>query len=541
MIRIFIFNNNASRAASYGVGTYVRQLSDGLLAMPNTTVSLVEIYADTQEFSVKVDNCGRTHYLIPSLSAYVESEAYLRSIFYFIAGYMQECEGDTLVFQFNYFGHYLLAKLLKARFPHCKVVLTVHYMDWCFELHGNVRQMRKITAIGNEPSDEMEERVLSSFINEKLFLHLSDAVLVLSKQTMKILVKDYKVMPNKIHLVYNGIADGNNKSYVENNDTRYVVFVGRLDEIKGLKYLIDAFAQIANKHLDTQLIIVGDGDFQPYMIQCRKLLGRVAFLGKMQNDEVEDVYASAYIGVMPSFHEQCSYTAIEMMRHGIPIIGTDSTGLGEMLDATPALRITIDEEKFDEENFVTRIALQLDLLLSDEAIYQQTSKAVSKLYEERYTVAGMIAGVQKALSIISNTADRQVSSDYLPHIDDYMIDLINRQPDIDMGFYGLSGIGVYLWWRVLQLETRKDVANACQLALIKEHLIYYLDWIEEVAKIEALSAELSMVLVDMKNHSFFLTKVENILKYSKSFDGEVVFPSEQVILQNALKICTCKI
>ena len=540
MTHFFIFNNT-SRAASYGVGTYVRQLSDGLLTMPDTKVSLVEMYADTKEFSVNEDDCGRTHYLIPPLNAYSESEDYLRSVFYFLAGNMRIEKGETLVFQFNYFQHYLLAILLKAGFPHCRIVLTVHYMDWCFELHGNVRHMRKITATGYEPSTDKEKRVLSSFVNEKLFLHLADAVLVLSKQTMKILTDDYKVMPDKTHLVYNGMPNGSNKSHIENNGMRHVIFVGRLDEIKGLKYLIGAFARIANKHFDTNLTIVGDGDFQPYMAQCRKLLGRVAFLGKMQNDELEDIYASAYIGVIPSFHEQCSYAAIEMMRHGIPIVGTDSTGLGEMLDATPTLRIPIDEEYFDEENFITRIALQLDLLLSDETAYQQASVAVTMLYEERYTITGMIEGVQKALSIISNATDKHVSSDYLPHIDDYMIDLINRQPDIDIGFYGLSGIGTYLWWRVLLLETKNDATNACQLALIKEHLIYYLDWIEEVVKSEPLSEELSIMLVDMKCHSFFPTKVESILKYSKGIDGEVSSASEQAILQNALKICTCKV
>ena len=46
MINIFIFNN-ASRAAGYGIGTYIRQLSEGFSAIPDTKVSFVEMYADT--------------------------------------------------------------------------------------------------------------------------------------------------------------------------------------------------------------------------------------------------------------------------------------------------------------------------------------------------------------------------------------------------------------------------------------------------------------------------------------------------------------
>lgn len=82
--------------------------------------------------------------------------------------------------------------------------------------------------------------------------------------------------------------------------------------------MIHAFRHIADKYADIRLVVAGDGDFQLYLSQCRDLQGRVSFLGKVSSSEVEDVYRSAYIGVMPSFHEQCSYTAIEMMRHKIP-------------------------------------------------------------------------------------------------------------------------------------------------------------------------------------------------------------------------------
>lgn len=64
MTHIFIFNN-ASRAANYGIGTYVRQLSEGLSAMTETKVSLVEMYADTKEFAISDDENGIRHYLIP--------------------------------------------------------------------------------------------------------------------------------------------------------------------------------------------------------------------------------------------------------------------------------------------------------------------------------------------------------------------------------------------------------------------------------------------------------------------------------------------
>ena len=65
MTNIYIFNN-ASRAAGYGIGTYIKQLAEGLSVMPETKVSLVEMYADTKEFAISDDKDGIRHYLIPS-------------------------------------------------------------------------------------------------------------------------------------------------------------------------------------------------------------------------------------------------------------------------------------------------------------------------------------------------------------------------------------------------------------------------------------------------------------------------------------------
>lgn len=536
MTHVFIFNN-ASRAASYGIGTYVKQLANGLSTTSGTRISCVEMYADTKKFSIENHSDGYTRYLIPPANTQVENEVYLRTVFYFLARNIQTIEGERLIFQFNYFQHYLLALLLKASYPSCQIILSVHYMGWCFELRGNLTDMRRIISEKNSPSNDKERNVLSSLANEKRFLCLADAVIVLSRSTMNILREEYKISQHKMHLVYNGIANDtcNKKNLV--NSKRNILFVGRLDDMKGLRHLISAFIQIADRHPNANLTIVGDGDFQTYLKQTRKLHERVSFLGRMESNEVEEMYQQAYIGVMPSFYEQCSYSAIEMMRHGIPLIGTDSGGLSEMLDTTPELRVHIDEENFNETDFVSQISHRLELLLSNNTIYQQMSDEVKKLYKERYTEANMVRDMQDILSIPPKA---QISSDYLIYIDGQMIDLINRHPDIDIDFYGLGGIGAYLWWRVLTLGSDSN-ANKQQLALIKENLIYYVDWVEEYAQIAPLSPCLYQILSSMNIHSFFPTKIERILSCRGITDETYIPPTVQEILQNALKICICKI
>ncbi len=70
----------------------------------------------------------------------------------------------------------------------------------------------------------------------------------------------------------------------------------------------------------------------------------------------------ADIGIMPSFHEQCSYVAIEMMMHGLPIIGSTSTGLCEMIENNvTGLHIPVIE-------YIDRAEID-SLLLAEKMLY----------------------------------------------------------------------------------------------------------------------------------------------------------------------------
>ena len=97
---------------------------------------------------------GSLHYQIPALSSAMESETYCRSIFYFLVRNIEADDCTRLVFQFNYFQHRPLAVLLKGQYPYSRIIVTVHYLNWCFELKGNVRRMREIIAKGYEAKND---------------------------------------------------------------------------------------------------------------------------------------------------------------------------------------------------------------------------------------------------------------------------------------------------------------------------------------------------------------------------------------------------
>ena len=53
----------------------------------------------------------------------------------------------------------------------------------------------------------------------------------------------------------------------------------------------------------------------------------------------------ADIGVLPSCQEQCSYVGIEMLMHGIPLVGTDAMGISEMIEEGYKIPLKIGGEE----------------------------------------------------------------------------------------------------------------------------------------------------------------------------------------------------
>ena len=101
-----------------------------------------------------------------------------------------------------------------------------------------------------------------------------------------------------------------------------------LVEEKGLGYLIKAFRMLLKKNPDCRLVIAGDGDLSKYIYESR-YCSKITFVGKLPHKELYLLYQIADIGVLPSLMEQCSYTVIEMLMFGLPIIGTTTPGISE--------------------------------------------------------------------------------------------------------------------------------------------------------------------------------------------------------------------
>ena len=172
-------------------------------------LSLIEINSDVREFKVIVDkrkNIRRL--LIPGTQICVtfkDSERFYRNLIYLLAPYISSSEKN--IFHFNYQYHYPLFDLLKSKWPDAVVVLTIHYLNWCFVLKGNTTQFREIIQKGESERNPQEKLIATEYASDKKAFEKADKVICLCQYTENLLKTDYGISANKIEVIYNGLKE----------------------------------------------------------------------------------------------------------------------------------------------------------------------------------------------------------------------------------------------------------------------------------------------------------------------------------------------
>ena len=386
---------NGSRAAQYGVGTYICQMIEFFRQASSVRLTVVVLNSEVKEVTEEYDDLRVVRHLrIPaqySGGREKDIDRCYRNIAYLLALYFLKNEHNLL--HLNYLHHAPLVDWLRKIGVNFHLLVTIHYFDWCFMLKGNTRLFRSIIKREKEQYNEWTDKIRNSYERDKALLCHSDKVICLTQYTQTLLNEVYGVEREKLVVVYNGLKDEAIKlSEEERLEKRFalgfretdkiILFVGRLDRIKGVQYLIEAFRRVIRKNPNSRLVIVGDGDYDKYLKQCAGIWSYVVFTGKVEKEVLYTFYQIADVGVLPSFHEQCSYVAIEMLMHGLPLIGTDSTGLKEMVEGMHCLPLKEEDDSVD-----LPIDLLVQWLIEDQEHLR--SEKYRRRFEERYTLRKM--------------------------------------------------------------------------------------------------------------------------------------------------------
>jgi phosphatidylinositol alpha-mannosyltransferase len=177
---------------------------------------------------------------------------------------------------------------------------------------------------GFSPAMELGKRMLPGYASR---LHGRIAVSAAARHFVdRFFPGDYKVIPNGVNLVrfQRAVPIARWQDGVPN-----VLFVGRLEDRKGLPHLLKAFRLIRKSGLEARLLIVGSG---PQEREARRYvltrgLQNVEFLGRVSDDEKAQLFKTADVFVSPATgRESFGIVLLEAMAAGAPIVCSDIHG-----------------------------------------------------------------------------------------------------------------------------------------------------------------------------------------------------------------------
>lgn len=180
---------------------------------------------------------------------------------------------------------------------------------------------------------KIHQRFASYF--EKNALKNSDAVIAVSREMQSELQQiNVKAKPQTHYILPNGVAENTSQNgHTEGgkNEPNSLIFVGRLDRIKGIFNLIEAM-KFMDKNI--QLIMIGDGNDRAELekrIHTEGVADRVKLVGAQSNDIVLQWIKRGFALVLPSFHETQGIVLLEANACGKAVVAANVGGVPEVV------------------------------------------------------------------------------------------------------------------------------------------------------------------------------------------------------------------
>ena len=258
-------------------------------------------------------------------------------------------------------------------------------------------------------------------------LRHGDAVIVFSKDQARYVAKKYGVRPEAIHILPNGVGEDffcEPRRQFRNKQLK-LLFVGRLSTQKRADRIIEA---LSLTRAACQLVIVGEGEDEQELKNLVSRLGlkNVTFVGRKNKRQLQQLYASADMLVLPSEKEGMSLVMLEAMAAGLPIIGSDVDGIREYLKNGVGVIV----KKPSARTFARAL----------DEVYDQRTKLIPKL------------------SAASAAFAKQYS---WKRLTERLVDLYGLVRKSRRGVtlsYGMLSFGVVVWWLLCMMLRTTHVA-----------------------------------------------------------------------------------
>lgn len=395
MRNIYVVDEHISSKRN-GIGTFLKEYIRSLKQL-EVTVCLIVFNADCKEFSIEYKG-GIRFLCFPKFQkgSFVNHPNLLDKFFRL---YIDDSSDNVFCINHSPCGD--LLKQIKLSHPLSKIVFTIHDLTWTQSLLGNESAFRRIVANrARTRIQKKHEQLLYAFDKELEMIEIVDKAICLSQSTHRLLLECYGVNEDKVHLIPNGLRDngkGTNgeekkrlrrESLIEENE-KIVLFVGRINEAKGLYALLSAFDSVLKECPQTRLVIAGTSSYASLQPPSMNVASRTVYTGHLKPSDLKKWYQMADVGVIPSYTEQCSYVGIEMMMHGLPIVASDGFGVRDMFTNNVNAIIASIETYAAPTDYSRNLSDALIRLLSSDELSEELGRSARQVYQSCYGVSVM--------------------------------------------------------------------------------------------------------------------------------------------------------
>jgi len=172
---------------------------------------------------------------------------------------------------------------------------------------------------------------------EELLARDCHHIIATTKKEKEFLVQNYSASPERISVIPCGVnlnlfqpADKKiAKQQLGFDEDKIVLFVGRIEPLKGIDQLLRAIPYLENSRR-IRLVIVGGGEYDQHeMKRLRKLSNdlhiedSITFSGLIKQEELNNFYNAADVCVIPSYYESFGLVALESLACGTPVVTTN--------------------------------------------------------------------------------------------------------------------------------------------------------------------------------------------------------------------------
>jgi glycosyltransferase involved in cell wall biosynthesis len=131
------------------------------------------------------------------------------------------------------------------------------------------------------------------------------------------------------------------------SDVTLFLYVGRLEEHKGLTSLVEAFQRVSSARSGLALLLVGDGAQREALAQAAPGCPGLRLAGRLDGKALLDAYAAADVFVLPSRFEPWGLVVNEAMAAGLPVIVSDRVGCIDDLVRPEETGLVVEAERSD--------------------------------------------------------------------------------------------------------------------------------------------------------------------------------------------------